>query len=246
MKSVWFIQAETNIHVGNENTSSVGLIDKEIQRDVLTKIPCINASSLKGAMNEYATTAAKLSAPNRLAIFGVDRNNTKDTRKGGCSFFDSYLLLLPVQDDRKLYRLVTSVDILNHYLDLLKAMGVDMGLETLKKELEKVDNHFDRNRDILDHTLFKEYCSDDELPIIARNNLTGKGNLWYEQALPHKSVFGTVLTADPLKVKYNDAEGNEKEGDVEELIDSTYNGKIVQIGANATIGYGYCKFRKIL
>ena len=32
MKTAWLIQSETNIHVGNENTSSVGLIDKEIQR----------------------------------------------------------------------------------------------------------------------------------------------------------------------------------------------------------------------
>ena len=98
MKSVWIIQAETNIHVGNENTSSVGLVDKEIQRNVLTDIPCINASSLKGAMNEYATSEAKLSPAERVAIFGVDKKDKKDeiveTQKGGCLFFDAYLLLL--------------------------------------------------------------------------------------------------------------------------------------------------------
>lgn len=44
-KSVWIIQAETNIHVGNENTTGTGLIDKAVQRNVLTEIPCINASS---------------------------------------------------------------------------------------------------------------------------------------------------------------------------------------------------------
>lgn len=87
-KSIWFIKAETNLHVGNENTSSVGLIDKEIQRDVLTGIPCINSSSLKGAMNEYATSEANLSPEARLAIFGVDRGNgIKETQKGGCLIF---------------------------------------------------------------------------------------------------------------------------------------------------------------
>ena len=69
MKSVWLIQSETNIHVGNENTSSVGLIDKAIQKDVLTGIPCINASSLKGAMNEYATIVKGLTPQERIDIF---------------------------------------------------------------------------------------------------------------------------------------------------------------------------------
>ena len=53
--NVWLIQAKTNLHVGNKNTSNYGLIDKAIQRDPLTQIPCINSSSLKGALNEYCT-----------------------------------------------------------------------------------------------------------------------------------------------------------------------------------------------
>ena len=51
--NVWFITAKTNLHVGNENTSSYGLIDLSVQRNVTTGLPCINSSSLKGALNEY-------------------------------------------------------------------------------------------------------------------------------------------------------------------------------------------------
>ena len=76
---------------------------------------------------------------------------------------------------------------------------------------------------------FNSLCSDDNLPIIARNCLeNGESvNLWYEQVLPSQSVLATIIQTV-----------NEKDLDM-------LNDKIVQIGANATIGYGYCKFIKL-
>lgn len=232
MKSIWIIQSETNIHVGNENTTSAGLIDKEIQRNVLTGIPCINASSLKGAMNEYATTKAKLSAQNRVEMFGVDKSDEqqiKETQKGNCLFFDAYLLLLPVQDDKNLYRLVTCKEVIDHYLDLLKLMGIQFEFSDLIKFFKGLDSHF-KDDCLVSFEEFSEYCSNDELPIIARNCLIGNGNLWYEQALPQKSVFGTMLVCPE---------------NLNGVLNNTFNQKVVQIGANATIGYGYCRFMNI-
>ena len=49
-KSAWLIVAETNLHVGNESVNNFGVIDQAIQRDAVTGIPCIHASSLKGAI----------------------------------------------------------------------------------------------------------------------------------------------------------------------------------------------------
>lgn len=267
MKSVWIIQAETNIHVGNENTSSVGLIDKEIQRNVLTTIPCINASSLKGAMNEYATTESKLSAAERVAIFGVDKKDKKDeiieTQKGGCLFFDAYLLLLPVQDDNNLYKLVTSKKTLEQYVKLSNLMGIDLSYRGLVEELKKHDSHFDgqegAGKSIIDFNTFKELCSNEELPIVARNNLSGAGNLWYEQVLPQKSIFGTILISpSSLQVFRKEKDGEEQDSkkakykitplsvqNIDKTITKTFDKQIVQIGANATIGYGYCQFIKI-
>ena len=72
-----------------------------------------------------------------------------------------------------------------------------------------------------------EMCHDDNLPIIARNALDNgeSKNLWYEQVLPSETVFYTII---------------QEEG---EILKNALDGKIVQIGANATIGYGYCEFK---
>ena len=73
---------------------------------------------------------------------------------------------------------------------------------------------------------FADCCSDYNLPIIARNKLENgeSANLWYEQVLPPETMFYTII--------------QEEGDDLKEAL----NGQIVQIGANATIGYGYCKF----
>ena len=71
--NVWFITPKTNLHVGNENNSSYGLIDLAVQRNVTTGLPCINSSSLKGALNEYAAKEAKLSSDDLIRIFGSDK-----------------------------------------------------------------------------------------------------------------------------------------------------------------------------
>ena len=71
--NIWFITAKTNLHVGNENTSSYGLIDLAVQRNVTTELPCINSSSLKGALNEYAAKEAKLESKELIRIFGSDK-----------------------------------------------------------------------------------------------------------------------------------------------------------------------------
>lgn len=232
MKSVWLIQSETNIHVGNENTSSVGLIDKAIQKDVLTGIPCINASSLKGAMNEYATIVKGLTPQERINIFGVDKSNgNSETQKGGCAFFDASLLLLPIQDDTNLYRLVTCKEQLENFISLATLLGSSIQYNDLVNSLAKQDSHFNPGKDILSSEVFKELCNDDELPIIARNKLdNGKSaNLWYEQALPQKTTFGMIVDT----------------GNLDELFTKAFDKQIIQIGANATIGYGYCQFNKI-
>lgn len=260
MKTAWLIQSETNIHVGNENTTSVGLIDKEIQRDALTQIPCINASSLKGAMNEYATVKAGLEDKDRIAIFGVDKTGKKsDTQKGGCIFFDAHLLLLPVQDDKDLYKLVTSKETIEQYLDLLKMVGISVEyndfIDGLKKRYNRFDGKEGDKNSIISIAKFNELCSNDELPIIARNNLMiNNGNLWYEQCLPQKTVFGTIIDIPEsvrvvLKEKTDSSQKSESVecfvNNVPQLMIDTFKDKIVQIGANATIGYGYCKFIKI-
>jgi CRISPR-associated protein Cmr4 len=60
-------------------------------------------------------------------------------------------------------------------------------------------------------------------------------NLWYEEVVPHESKF-IFLVSIPLT---NDIGLDESE------FNNSFNDKIVQIGGNASIGYGYCQIQII-
>lgn len=223
INNVWLITAKTNLHVGNENSSSYGLIDKAIQRDALTGLPCINSSSLKGALNEFAAQGANLSADERIRIFGGDKKNKNaETKKGSYVFFDANILLLPKQDDDSLYKLVTCDEVLASCVNKMNALGIAIKKDEFDLKLPKHSSVSPKE--------FKELCSDDNLPIIARNCLENgeSTNLWYEQILPAETVLFTVIDDKDDKVLHD------------KIIEN-----IVQIGANATIGYGYCKFTNL-
>ena len=224
---LWQITAKTNLHVGNEDSTSYGIIDKAVQRDVLTELPCINASSLKGAINEFCcSTNAQgnevMSAENRKIIFGSDKKGDKKSFiKGQAVFYDANILFLPVQDDEKLFKYATCAGvqkILNDRLSMFasKVDDINQFKRTGNREYKKLSD-----------SMFTTCCNDENLPIIARNVLENgeSKNLWYEQVVPAETVFYAII--------------QEPEGDV---LRKAINGKIIQIGANATVGYGYCKF----
>ena len=233
--NVWFITPKTNLHVGNENTSSYGLIDLAVQRNVTTGLPCINSSSLKGALNEYAAKEAKFESKDLVRIFGSDKvkengkSRNSDTQKGQYTFFDANILFLPVQSDTKLYELVTCDAVLNRFFKQVKLLT---GENITENNLQNFKYTKILKGETITEEKFNELCSDDNLPIIARNVLENgeSKNLWYEQVVPAETVFYTFI----------DDKG-----------DRTLAGKIanekaiVQIGANATIGYGYCKFTNL-
>ena len=222
--NVWLITAKTNLHVGNENTSSYGLIDLAIQRNATTNLPCINSSSLKGALNEFAAQYEDL---DRLKIFGSDKlDKSKGSSKGLYTFFDANILFLPRQSDTQLYELVTCNEVLDRFIDQVNLMtGEEINSRDIIEEYVKKFT-------IIDSQEFKELCNDDNLPIIARNVLENgeSKNLWYEQVLPAETVLYTIIDEkedNSLAKKLKDAKA------------------IVQIGAGATIGYGYCKFTNL-
>ncbi|MBQ2787124.1 MAG: hypothetical protein IJF00_04095 [Bacteroidaceae bacterium] len=218
--SVWLIIPQTNLHVGNESTVCFSVIDKAIQRDVTTGLPCINSSSLKGAIKEYFEHTK---ATNIKEIFGSTKTNKGDSQKGSAIFFDATLLAIPEQKTGgdTPYKLAYSPNTIDAFVK--KANLLEAGI-TDKVIIEKL-----QNKEEVDYNKFEELCNDDNLPIIARNCLeNGESvNLWYEQVLPSQSVLATIIQT-------ND------ENDLDCL-----DGKIVQIGANATIGYGYCRFIKL-
>ena len=233
--NVWFITAKTNLHVGNENTSSYGLIDLAVQRNVTTGLPCINSSSLKGALNEYAAKEAKLESDNLIKIFGSDKvkengkSRNSDTQKGQYTFFDDNILFLPVQSDTNLYELVTCDAVLNRFFKQVKLMT---GKDITENDLRDFKYTKTIKGEVVTEEKFIELCSDDNLPIIARNVLDNgeSKNLWYEQVVPAETVFYTIIDDKGDRTLANKIADDKA---------------IVQIGANATIGYGYCKFTNL-
>lgn len=73
-----------------------------------------------------------------------------------------------------------------------------------------------------------------DLPVIPRNHLDNgiSDNLWYEEYVPHKSVFYFVILGFG---------SDENENAFDEII----NRDIIQFGGNATIGCGYMKIQKV-
>ena len=213
---VFLITAKTNLHVGNENGGDFIIVDKAIQRDPLTDLPCINSSSLKGALKEYC---CHLKTVDVKKLFGSDKNsNADDANKGEAIFFDAKLLFLPQQDVETLFHYVTSDEVIRMMNDRIKLFDSSFNYSKPEK--------FGGKKVETNNKSFSALCDNDSLPIIARNALENgeSKNLWYEQVLPAETVLYTVIREDG------------------EALCKALDGKIVQIGANATIGYGYCKF----
>ena len=220
--SVWLIIPRTNLHVGNESVVNFSVIDKAIQRDVTTGLPCINSSSLKGAVKEYLDQVSDMGKDKIIQLFGSVKGNNDTTQKGSAIFFDVNLLAIPVPThNERGYSLAYSDGVISSFVEKANVLGAEsITAEGIKQKI---------GVNLLKRDDFDDLCSDDSLPIIARNCLdNGESiNLWYEQVLPSHSVLGTIIVTP--------------RGDELDLL----NGKIVQIGANATIGYGYCKFVKL-
>ena len=231
---VFLITAKTNLHVGNESGGDFSIIDKAIQRDPLTGLPCINSSSLKGAINEFCSKSPDSSLKDdeelRKKLFGSDKTGkSNDSQKGTAIFFDAKLLYLPQQPN--IDQGIEEPYILNTSETIIKLMNDRVRLFAPGFEYER-----EQEAKQISHELFKSICNDDNLPIIARNVLDNgeSKNLWYEQVLPAETVLYTIIREEKYKVV-----GDENGDKLAEAL----NGKIVQIGANATIGYGYCEFK---
>lgn len=229
---IWLIIPQTNLHVGSESTVNFSVIDKAIQRDVTTNLPCINSSSLKGAIKEYMSECANMDVSKLKDIFGSVKSDSADIKKGSVLFFDASLLFIPKQcSDKKTYELVYSDEVLEDFSKKVNSFieGEGISRNTLLEKVRSIMRPENVASNSVRRDIFTTYCDDDALPIIARNCLENgeSTNLWYEQVLPSLSVLATIIVT-------------KKKGQMDAL-----NEKIVQIGANATIGYGYCKFVKI-
>lgn len=105
-------------------------------------------------------------------------------------------------------------------------------LINLEQKYKLMDSRFsiDTTGSISHPEKFREACK--ELPVIARNHLENgqSRNLWYEEVVPHQSRF-------IMAIQYQKDESNDD-------FEKSLNNAIVQVGGNATVGYGLCQFKK--
>jgi len=258
----YFIQCLTNMHVGSGD-ASYGVVDKLVQRDPVTGHPTIHSSSLKGALREHfeehdwGKNSKKVND-----IFGTEAEGNQESETGNYRFLGADLVSLPVRCNFQQFVMgvnQTQLQALNKKAKMLSggevfnavdasdklyykanlptyevfAEDISIGqkaayeavLKATAATLETFSSKFASFSD--DH--FKSISKD--LPVIARNKLENgaSANLWYEEVVPHQSVFLTFFTAE------------KEEPDFETKL----KGDVIQIGGNASIGYGLCKFHEI-
>jgi len=131
--NLFIIEALTPMHVGSGDIT-YGVVDNLIQRNPVTKIPVINASSLKGSLREHfekkikaSDTINALNEEEIKYLFGKSTEiKTEDDEKattiksdsepGRMIVFEANLLTLPLRSSQKVYYNATSPQILKDYL----------------------------------------------------------------------------------------------------------------------------------
>lgn len=260
--NAYFIQCITNMHVGSGD-ANYGVVDKLVQRDPVTGFPTIHSSSLKGALREHYEAIWEKD-PNKInQVFGKESINNSDSETGEYKFLGADLVSLPVRCNFQQYVLginKTQIDYLNVKAKLLTNKELFNGVDEANRLLYIANEPagynlyaediqittksayaallkgksdlicFDNKYACFDSESFKSIAKD--LPVIARNSIEDgtSQNLWYEEIVPHESIFVTFISTS---------------GSLLTEFETVLKTGIIQIGGNATIGYGLCKFFKI-
>ncbi len=262
----FFIKTLTNLHVGS-GEQNFGVVDNLVQRDPITEIPMINSSSLKGAIRDHFKD--KGYAKSKIdKIFGYAEKDSASA--GEVKFLQAGLLTLPVRSNTQMYFMATTPQILKDYIQnhkILTKQKIALDLPEMKKNIYistndtncyvedyEADNTQSKKLKIISEELFDSQpialIKDDifktiSLPIITRNKIAktegDDNNLFYEEVIPRLTVFYTYIIT-PEDIDQEDKKDLEKV--FKNFIDDLKN-DIIQVGANASIGYGLCQFREV-
>ncbi|MCX6266920.1 MAG: type III-B CRISPR module RAMP protein Cmr4 [Bacteroidetes bacterium] len=256
MINAYFIECITNMHVGSGD-ANYGVVDKLVQRDPVSNYPTIHASSLKGALREHFEALWGDNSTKVNEIFGKEAKDGRDSESGEYRFFGADLAALPVRSNFRQFSMTVCselITIVNRKSKMLTGHDVfQTGLLKdrlysivkpsyevyLEDELFEVEKHVPLLRCSGIGSLVDHYAIADDakfsmfagnLPVIARNQLNNgiSKNLWYEEVVPHQSLFITYLATTG---KYLE------EFEAGLLLD----GQTIQVGGNASVGYGICK-----
>jgi len=265
-RDLYTLRTLSNLHVGSGDIN-FDVIDNQVQRDPVSTLPVIHSSSLKGAFREAAGESQYTKY-----IFGPESRDNDSHQTGAFHFFEASLLARPVRSNKKPFFMATSVGVVSTFLTFLDDFGIEIDKE-LQEALTKLADakpaegaplHFTRESDVIledlaavgsdiDLSALEDFLGSDialfsdkdfkelDLPVIARNQLNDgiSNNLWYEEVVPKQSLFYFAI-AKPTNL--DEADKRENLDAFEKRFDTTTQ---IQVGANKSIGYGYCKLQKV-
>lgn len=250
--NLYRLECITNLHMGSGDIN-FNIVDKEIERDPVTNFPTMYSTGVKGALKAFCKGDA-----NECAVFGDSNKN-----QGNVKFLTAEMLFQAVRssDDMEVYYLVTSKTILQRFSSLcekltgnaldINSVSADCAYTAEAKANIGVDRyHYDSVKmdDSLRNLLLKFVDEKDiskviiipdkdmkniPAPVVARNVLDDNGiskNLWYEELIPHDSIFYLWAVA---------------QGEYLDMLNAMVDKKMVQFGANASVGYGLIKLEKV-
>jgi len=266
------IRLLTNMHVGSGDTN-YGIIDKLVQRDLVTGNPSVHASSLKGALREFFTKEKGRDEKNDsfiLHVFGSDPKEKDNLKNGEYRFLSADLFLLPVRSSHQQYYLATSPQIaegLSEKLEMLNIKSLKMGaaLATLsKKEIGEKPQIFSG----VANTLLEDYSVDltktIEPEVAALNTnydnklaLFGDNFKELAQNLPviarnqldngksENLWYEEIVPHQSRFITFISIPDNAESNEHFKTFDKELTSSLIQLGANGSIGYGLCKFTKL-
>jgi CRISPR-associated protein Cmr4 len=128
---VYLIKPFTNMHVGS-GKENAGIVDNTIQRDVLTHLPIIHSTSLKGALREYAEKHKRCSKEDIIYVFGKgnDKKGGKEQERvddvnhpGNFIFYCANLLSIPARSDKFPFLNATCPLIIEYFFKQIDLLG---------------------------------------------------------------------------------------------------------------------------
>lgn len=262
----------TNMHVG-DGEATYNIIDNQVQRDVITGYPTINASSLKGSLRSFFNV--KIGQDNVKKIFGSEE------KMGDYKILAANLLSLPVRSNNHQFYRATSPKAINDFINMLESFNFE---DTILNELRKLTNITEdkggyifvgagnennlqksNDKDLKERQVTIEGF-DLKLEEKKYNNTVSK-IFGQDLIVINDTVFGEIAEELPViaRNKLNNGESESlwyeqvvpretsfyfavvkgNDATINEEFDKKFNKNLVQIGGNSTIGYGFCKIEKI-
>lgn len=272
---LYSMRAITNMHPGSgDNNYGVvdKLIQRDAVDNMPTIHSSSLKGALRAFIKSTLLENSDQAKQQWIEIFGSEsKSDSKSSKQGGFNFFEADFVSFPVRSDKAAFLNMTSPERLKKIIDKAELFGIKISDDSALRKLSNmivekdkpvvfnqsydgacieeyslmakyvesslmlsddyIKNLIGDNIVLLNDCNFREICED--MPVVARNQLeSGESkNLWYEEIVPHQSRFAFFVSL------YRNAEHKTLFNKITE--------SRVQIGANATIGYGQTDINEV-